>query len=486
MIIKSLLKHNKIKINFYFIISIFMLTSCGSKNEKMHFESNWKNSGNWEDPNPALTNEINTFIQSKISTLEPCTKENASTDPNCALVQIYPGKATVKESSLGYRVMIIDDYGMIAAAYTRYRERVLKNIFENETTGMLDGASLELQMPRAAKEILLDTFQNPAYEKIPSELLRQNGEIFQEKFSEMVNNLNFFTDGKYHNAHSTIIFNYIANNSPNSQFVLIHSGMNKFGEIFCDKNLTEDEKINKISSLFKSQSDQTSQLINDYKIDFISYSRGFSNDMLRDISKLSICKNTSEKLISQTNKIYFDSFLQPLTTQTQAILVQANSASNYKINSIHDENFFSDCQKLKNRVRVGTVNDFNLSIPFQGSKNINILSHLERNAKPCSDIYINFSVQNYSPDTQFRKGVIQISNFNIGTSPIVYEAIVSSYATPVAVSYLIYLKMNLQKEYPNIEITNKMLLDRLYSGNNFIFDPSLHKQLPIYELGHLK
>ncbi|KAB8028082.1 hypothetical protein [Fluviispira multicolorata] len=467
------------KIDIIIVSIFFTLTSCGPAKAELTIENKVNLPINWEDPNPALTNEINTFIQSKISTLEPCTKENASTDPNCALVQIYPGEATVKESSLGYRVMIIDDYSMKTAAYTRYSERVLKNIFENEKTGMLDGAPLKLEMPQAAKEILLDTFKNPAYEKIPSELLRPSSKIFQEKFNEMVNTINVI-------GHSTMIFNYIANNSPNSQFVLIHSGVNKFGEIFCDKNLTEDEKINEISSLFKSQSDQITKLINDYKIDFISYSRGYSNDTLKEIAGKRECKNTSDSLISKTNKIYFNLFLQPLTTQTQAILVQANSASNYKINSIYDENYFSDCQKLKNRVRVGPVNDFNLSIPFQGSKNINILSPSERNARLCSDIYINFAVKDYFPYTQVRKGAIQVSQLNLGTLPIMYEAIVSSYATPVAVSYLMHLKMQLQKESPNIEITNKMLLDKLYSGRNFIFDPSLHKQLPIYELGLLK
>ncbi|WP_186647235.1 hypothetical protein [Fluviispira vulneris] len=375
--------------------------------------------------------------------------------------------------------MIIDDDGMIPAAYTRYRGRVLKNYFEDETTGQLKESTISIKIPRAAKEILLDTFQNPAYEKMPSELLRPSSKIFREKFSDMIYSLNLI-------GHSTLIFNYIANNSPNSQFVLIHSGMNKFNQIFCSNDLSEKEKINNISALFKSQSDDIIEIINKYKINFISYSRGYHYDSLRKIADKNDCKNTSNALIKATNEVYFKSFLQPLTTQTEAILVQSNKASNNKIKSLTDENYFSDCQKLDNRVRVGPVNDFSLSIPFQGSDNLKLLDYSEKNVRICTDIYINFAVKNYFPYTQYRNSVVQTSQINLGTTPIMFEGSSSSNATPVAVTYLMYLKMQWQKQNPYRIITNKMLLNELYLKRNFIFDPSLYKQLPIYGLGHLQ
>ncbi|WP_186647233.1 hypothetical protein [Fluviispira vulneris] len=80
---------DKLKTYIYLILAIFLITSCGTKHNNLNLVKHWENTGNWEDPNPALTNEVNSYIQSKASLLEPCTKVNASTDPNCELIPIF-------------------------------------------------------------------------------------------------------------------------------------------------------------------------------------------------------------------------------------------------------------------------------------------------------------------------------------------------------------------------------------------------------------
>ncbi|WP_186647231.1 hypothetical protein [Fluviispira vulneris] len=451
-----------------------LIISCKPTKDEHKTSENFSIINNWNDPNPALTSEINTFLQSKMNNIPPCTEENVKNHPNCRLEKIEAGTAEPLPSSKGYRVMLIDSQGMMLAAYTRYRNRVLENIFENEKTGEYNARPPALYIPQAAKEILLDSFENPAYEKIPSELLTPSMDTFIEKFPF----LNSST------GHGVIIFNYLANNSPNSQFVLVHENDSKFNSILCG-NETENNKIIKISKLFDKQTQSILAKIKQYDINFISYSRGYSTKSLQNILDGNECRKVSLELIKNINQIYFKHFLEPLTTKSKALLVQANHPSSYKIKTINDENFYSDCQELTNRVRVGTANILEQPLPFEGSKNIKYLNEYEKNAKLCTDLYINFAVETKRP-FRYNKGVIHISKSNIGTSPVSGPDIHSSHATPVAVAYLINLKMQLKNDYPNNELSNDMLLKKLYENNNFIFDPSLHKQLPIYELRLLK
>ncbi|KAB8029819.1 hypothetical protein [Fluviispira multicolorata] len=473
---------------FYVILASTCLSLISCKEAKPNLKSNiiFESEDNWKDPNPALTNEINAVIQSKLISLrQPCNEENQDKNSECALVDISPSEVEPREKSLGYRIMVIDDPGMLVAAYTRYKDRVIKNIFEDENTGQFKANPLNIQMPKAAREILEQTFENPAYGKIPSELLTSNQNIFYNKFKEMAENINFKYDGKKHNGHSTVIFNYLANNNPNSEFILMHINENKFTNIFCNRIMSLKDKEKNINKLFKAQSNDIIEQVNKFKISFISYSRGYSNNTLTFIENVNKCENITSEFKSKINKSYFENFLKPITTNTNAILVQSNTTSDYLINSENDENYYSDCQSLKNRIRVGFANDLQYSIPIKGSNNIRILKGKDKNFKLCTDIYINFAVEKERP-YRYRKGAIQFSSFNIGTIvPTGYE-VSSSNATPVALSYLIYLKSILQKENPTTEISNEMLLNRLYENNNFIFDPSLHKQLPIYELGYLQ
>ncbi|KAB8029822.1 hypothetical protein [Fluviispira multicolorata] len=479
---KKLLRHFYFKsiflINMHIIILSIVIFSCAPVKKYLTSTNTFETEDNWSDPNPSLTNEVNVFLQSKMNPFQACTQENAKIDSNCAPIKITAGAAEPKKSSLGYRIMIIDDYGMKAAAYTRYRNRVLKNIFENEHTGEFNGSHLTLEMPKAAKEILLDTFANASYEKMPSELLKPNMDLFYDKFNEMYNKGIFI-------GHSSNIFNYLANNSPLSQFVLVYANDNKFNKTLCNNQLSEDEKLIDIKNLYKNQIKEIINEIKQFKINFISFSRGYTNEKIRNIIRDNKCESISNKFISNINRLFFEYYLKPLTVGSNALLVQANAHSNYNITSMVDENFYSDCQELKSRVRIGTANDVSLSISSEGSHNLRILESPERNAKKCTDIYINFAVEKERPN-RYRKGVIHFSDFNIGTSPPAKFEIASSFATPVAVSYLIHLKMLLQKENPGLEISNEMLLKRLNNQKNFIFDPSLHKQLPIYELKYLK
>ncbi|KAB8032270.1 hypothetical protein [Fluviispira multicolorata] len=460
--------------NLAIIFLITFITSCKPAETEFRATENFSTINNWNDPNPALTSEINTFLQSKMNNIPTCTEENVKNHPNCRLEKIEAGTAEPLPSSKGYRVMLIDSQGMMLAAYTRYRNRVLENLFEDEKTGEYNARPPALYIPQAAKEILLDSFQNPAYEKIPSELLTPSLDTFIEKFPF----LNSST------GHGVIIFNYIANNSPNSQFVLVHENDSKFNSILCG-NDSEDNKIKEISKLFDRQANSILSKIKQYDINFISYSQGYSARTLRQILQNNRCREVSTKLITNINKVYFEYFLKPLTTKSKALLVQANSGSDYLIKSKHDKDFYSDCQELTNRVRVGTANILEQPLPFEGSKNIEYLNEYEKNAKLCTDLYINFAVEIKRP-FRYNKGVIHFSKYNIGAYPTSGTAISPSFATPVAVSYLINLKMQLKNDYPNNELSNNMLLKKLYENNNFIFDPSLHKQLPIYELQLLK
>ncbi|WP_186647240.1 hypothetical protein [Fluviispira vulneris] len=476
-----------IKIKLLLVSLSLATVGCGVAETNFSLVNSSEPEDNWSDPNPALSNEVNALIQSKLLQINPCTKKNENSDPNCIPVEVKTSNnnSFANNNSLGYRILLVDN-GMQVAALTRYKDRVLKNLVEDKKTGDYIDKEISFKIPLAAKEVLEKTFENPTYNNIPSELLKPSSNIFNEKFLHMIEYINTSLDFTGP-PHGLTIFNYLANNIPNSQFVLVYATENKLTEILCDNEMSEDKKLEHLKLIFQNQASRLINEIKENNISFLSFSKGYSNKQLKKIVKDegSKCSYVSDNLMTKINKAYFHSYLKSLTTKTDVILVQSNLEADYYVDPKKDSNYYSDCQELKNRIRVGAANNLTNSIPPLGSHNISILDNFTKNSELCTEMYINFAVQKKRPFF-YNKGVIQLSSFNIGTEAATGFEISSSNATPVALSYLIYLKMQLEKANPGKEISNEMLIKRLQENNNFIFDPSLHKQLPIYELGYLK
>ncbi|KAB8031040.1 hypothetical protein [Fluviispira multicolorata] len=450
---------------------LILIISCRNNNSSENL-SNWQPPEDaWRDPNPALTNKINEEIYFKLSNITvPCSLNN--TNQNCQLIDIHPNYISDIEGnkeSEGLRVLIIDDSSMRLAAYTRFRKRVFLNLLENsEGSFLLDKTTIKI--PYAAKNILIDILNKNEYEKFPSELLVKNKGLFNRKISGSFDNLIF----NKNSGHGLYIFNYIANNSPKSQFILAYMTQEKFSNIL-NETLDADILKREIDLLFRKQSDELKKYIESYKIDFISLSYGISVNYL---------DNFFPHLTSQIKNYiiasYYKNFIDNILYNNNVILVQAGDNS-ITPNPENNPGYLADCTKNTRRLRVSFVKDLSFSIPFFGTKDLNLIKGKQKNFIPCTDIYINFSVGDVRPYI-YNKGVINFSSYNIGTLPITITDASSSNATPVAVTYLLFLK-TLNPLLSNYELMEQV---NILKGNSFvILDPSLHKQLPIYKLGYL-
>lgn len=459
------------KIKTFFLNSInffifnLIIFSCGLKS------SDKNNNGKFSPVNQDIHNIISKWQESCKSDGEYCKQK----------VTISAGKAKENASSEGYRVLIIDDSAMALAAYTRYRSRVLANYIE-DFRGEIIEDNRKIEIPLAANQILTDILNNEKYGFIPAEKLNTNQDEFNNSFASELSQKQFIDESS---GHSTSIFNFIANNSPQAQFVLIHKKPSNFEKIVCDNKASDEEKKSNLNNYFIKKSGKIIEIAKDFHINFISLSEGISHDSL---SKLNC--NLSDDFMKEINKIYYEDFLETIVHSNDVILFQANVNANEYINRI-DERYYSDCKLLQNRIRVGVVNSLNASIPDYGlnERNSNIVSGKNKNSEQCTDVYINIAVETIRPFL-FAPGVVEFSTFNVGTSKPVGADVASSFSTPIAVSFFLNEKLknlNIKTADDMFEHFKKLRGEKIQSDikNYLVLDPALHKQFSIYKLGFL-
>ncbi|WGL60656.1 hypothetical protein QEJ31_03445 [Pigmentibacter sp. JX0631] len=355
----------------YLAIGLLVFGACGKKENT---ESSNKNiEGNeyfWQDPNPALSSEVNNLIQQQLNQIKGSCK-TSQFDTLCQQVSVFPSKAQPKAESEGLRVLIFDDDSMRLASFTRYSKRVLLNLRENENGNFLEDTE-DLKIPLAVKNILLDTLANDKYEKIPYELLNRSKSLFKNYFSNSIHGTN--------NLHGSLIFNYLANNSPSSQFIIAYSNKTDILRKLLTSNDSEEVKLEKISKYFNSNAESLIRNINDYNINFVSLSRGVSRDYYLGMS-------VSNNLKLKIEQLYYDKFLNRIANETNAVLVQSAADPEYHINK-NDPFYFSDCTKNNNRIRVAFVGEYNHSFSKLGSRESKYIE-TNKKAEQCTDVFIN-------------------------------------------------------------------------------------------------
>jgi hypothetical protein len=473
-------------VHVYFISFSFLLQSCGnatnqSRSEEIHngasgsstetiYESNYWKAG--------FIDNLNSKIKSKLNDIrvDSCDPEITNTDERCTPEFVNPGKANLLAASEGQRVLVLDDASMALAAYTRYRDRVLENIVETDDGNYISDNG-HIKLPRVAKEILQDTFFNTHYSKVPAELLQPSENLFYEKLNTSLSSLFFSRSAQ---GHGVNIFNYVANNSPNSQFVIVYATDSKMNDILCNSD-REEIKKNNIDDLFLKQANALNSYIQKYNINFMLLSRGVSLTTFKRLNDVCQNNNLNDDYKKYIIKSYYDNYLNQISKNV--IIVQSNANADYNVN-INDKYFYSDCTKLSNRVRVGFVNDLSTSIPYFGSKDENriYVKGNNLNTSKCTDMYINMAVKSQRPYS-YAKGVVNFTDFGIGAEPPIGTQISSSYTSPIGLAYILYLKTI------NPYLSNNDLLKqiRVLQGKSFIvLDPALNKQLPIYKFGYLK
>ncbi len=396
----------------------------------------------------------------------------------CKDVQIHFSTKKAKATSQGQRILIMDN-GFHINAMTVYNNRVL-DFVGIASDGSLKTVDEVLTVNKASYEIakLIDQ----KYPELPRTLLSSIG----NELSKKVNSDQWFRrSGGGDWGHGTAIFTQLAEYNPFAEFVLIDDQNFKDVETALGIDLCkidqDHKELDKYRSYLENFSKEIISLIKKHDIDFVNFS--FSpdiNDLSRQLKKR--CNKVFDIAdVSKLLQIDLDYFFKPLYSIPNVIAVQAilQTGDFHSERSRKDHRI--DCATFGNRVRVVGFGTLDSKIPSEGSSDKNLVSKI-LGALPCADLAINLGEHGglHSKRTYPKCFV----NFHytpfFEPEPPVPLAISSSYAAPVAISYLIYLKNTLPKNTPIEEI-----LRIAKDPKSFIKDPIRHRQIEVYRMGYL-
>jgi hypothetical protein len=357
---------------------------------------------------------------------------------NCAVEEVEFEKKAPHEWSKGQRILIVDD-GMHRAAFTRYKKRVL-DFLEYDETGTLDTTQKPIRMHRGERLVLSEILgeQNPY---MPARKLNDSrgGRELKQKFPSMESV-----------GHGSIILGILAEHNPQAEFVIAQLPPHFTGlypEHFCRPS---EQSLKEIEAHFKSASDKLIEVIRQNEISFIQYAENvvgedtFPSYYQRDCNDAPT-PNLSEWFRS-VQRAQFEFFVKPLGSIPGVILVQAGPRPNYKVEA-GDEKYLMDCSPLPNRLRVGFLNVLSSQLPIEGANDFDLLWSSQNNARECIDLFVNGgAVGGNSRERKWKAAPYAIKFACDGMIEIPYMELSTSWASPVGLSYLIYLKKSLPPE----------------------------------------
>lgn len=366
--------------------------------------------------------------------------------------------------SAGQRILLID-HGMHALAFTRYKQRVL-DFLEFDEHDALTTSTHALKMHRG-RRMIFSVILGDEHPYMPAR------KINDLNFSSAISQAFPSTDLV---GHGTPIFGILAEHNPKAEFVISQLPnllAKPFKDHFCSPSA---KSLSQISSFFKSTSDALLNAIQKHDINFIQYAEDATFDAFSGQFREMCPKYLYEAdWIRKVQRAHLKYFVKPLTQVPEVILVQAGASSSYKIEK-GDKNFWMDCAQLPNRLRVGALNQLAPTLPIEGANQFELLSPSQRNAEACVDLFVNSGVNYEWPkfealrDWQAAAHAVKFSDD--GLTEVAYTGLKPSWAAPVALSYLIYLKNRLPKA-----TTAKELLEHANNnGNGKIKDPAFFGQ----------
>lgn len=366
--------------------------------------------------------------------------------------------------SEGQRILLID-HGMHALAFTRYKQRVL-DFLDFDEHGALTTSTQALKMHRGRRIIFSDIIgdENPYIPARKINVLNLSVAINQAfPSSDLV-------------GHGTPILGILAEHNPKAEFVisqLPNLAAKPFKDHFCAPS---EDSLSQISSLFERTSNTLLTAIRKHDINFIQYAENATFDAFSE-QFVESCPKTNQRSdwIRKVQYAHLKYFVKPLTQVPEVILVQAGASASYKLEK-GDKIFWMDCAPLPNRLRVGALNHLNTPLPIDGANQFNLLPQTQHNAEACIDLFVNSGVNYAWPqlgvlsDWQAAPHAIKFSDD--GLTEVAHTGLTPSWAAPVALSYLVYLKNTLPKE-----ISAKDLLAHANNyGNGKIKDPAYFAQ----------
>ncbi len=382
------------------------------------------------------------------------------------------------QQSLGQRILIMDD-GFHIPALVSYPHRVLEyqHFTQNGDLEPITDPILIHKTIAHIHEILTTQFT-----ALPASLFTTIDQIIAEKIP--YKSWYKSSNGRK-NGHGTYIFTKLAEYNPEAEFVLIDKEdfsigiAEKAGLRLCEAE-NDPNQLETYRNFMRNSAKSIRELIEKYDIDFLNFS--FSSDV-SDIqnSFAEDCPNMSAALAAKIHEIDLVEFFTPLYTLPNTLAVQAIfQNTNYHIPEIRKQHRV-DCTAFPNSIRVAGFGR-QIDIPNTGMGNSRFHSEIHASA-PCTDLAINLGPSyGFLHNIKIPECFVHLHPERISKpEPPSDGHIASSYATSIAISYLIYLRKTLPPETSLAEIKKIATGD----SKRWIQDPIRHRTLELYRLGYM-
>ncbi|SFD71883.1 Ig-like domain-containing protein [Pseudoalteromonas denitrificans] len=403
----------------------------------------------------------------------------------------------IAEKTLAEQTILVLDYGFNYQANIRYRSRIKALLKYNPEAQKFTDYNPSISISNIGDKVLseIDNFkftdeqgnQSPAF--VSASWFNLLAPIMKEMDTD--DGFDYRT-GESYASHSASVLPYLMETNPQANFVLVEFGddlLQSHPDLLCN---IATEELTEISE--KVAIDFRNNILKKYQVGFINMSAGHSVKAV----KINWLNAQCTGGLSDQNAHLLVNTLSPLYKAIHAtdgvISVQA---LDYGLN---EQNFPLEAMEFKNRVKVlpYTTNAEDTLLPIDGKvdavKPVNNADDWFRE-RDWTDYYVNFGVERFSFGTVFNS-TPKLTFGLSGIGSAIESYIFPSWAAPVALSHIIYLKNTLfQNETMDQNTVNKLLNSLTPEGCSFypefnnrcrIQDPLKHRQHEAYRLGYLE
>jgi len=339
--------------------------------------------------------------------------------PNCQLVEV---RASKNSASGGDRILVLD-FGGLLPSLTSYRKRVFSHLSVDDT-GQYRETTPSIRIPAGAKTILHDVIGGAEERVKASDFSTAVSLEFEDKYGSSLED--FVSD------HGTWSFTLLAEYAPTANFALAPA-LKIPNPILCsvDRDGIQKYVDRSVASL--------KTFIIDQKIEYINLSAGESISYYQRVwPQLCSGKRPSlsdlKDVLSITSKYY-----KALANIPGVTLVQAGVNG-----EVNPETYPIDCdaEAYPNRIRANYVTVVDSQIDPEGFANFDTKSLIEpanRNSLSCNDVYINAGFNDTKRPFVYGESPLMVTDTGLGSYPYPSK-MVTSFATPVATAFAVYLR----------------------------------------------
>lgn len=431
------MKHSHFRKQTTRIVALLVLTACGNDKQAQ------------ADEQDTLLNVTRGRIKAILDATPDCAA--VPEDENCR-----PTKVSSKEFRFNWpqinhnKVLIIESGNLPLTSLGKYGNRVFLRV-KADQTGTFRETEASTTMAAGLKKIYLGEFGKLTTHLRASDFQDLTEEM--DKFKPSLDQISY--------DHGHLIQSYIAENAPNSAFMLANYPYPP-REDLCEKN-TE-----KLQDFYQSAGDSLAQMIRTQDVRFINLSAGetiktIGLEFNHKCPGNSLSHSEAEQILAAASRFY-----KAIASVNTALLVQAGMVSSGSF-SVQDYNIDCDTASYPNRIRVGFYFDPNSSAPISGGSWDEFGASVPAgvaNAKQCLDIFVN---SGHAKDYPHQPGEFASRVTGLGLGEYDFPIIATSFAAPIATTGLLRIAEKFDN-LPAQKLVENMVLQYGKSPQNSFYD----------------